>query len=350
MRAWRTPLNFPAPLSSGARVAIVAPSWGGPSVFPHRFEAGLACLRERFGFDLVVMPNATADADWLARNPAARAADLNAAFADRAIDGIIAAIGGDDAIRLEPFLDLGVIGENPKAFVGYSDTTAIHFACLKAGLSSYYGPAVMSGFAENGGISPTTETGFRTMAMARDRTALEWAREGWTDQHLDWSDPANQTVLRTRQPSPGPRTLRGRGTIEGHLIGGCFEVLEMLKATPWWPPLSYWEGAILFLESSEEGPAPDQVKRWVRNYAAQGILDKLGAILLSRPGNLDAKGQGDQEAAVLAALDERGLPQLPVLANLDFGHTDPIVTLPYGATATIACETAQITIHERPEP
>jgi|TARA_A100001391_G_scaffold14353_1_gene8284 muramoyltetrapeptide carboxypeptidase LdcA involved in peptidoglycan recycling len=339
---WPTQLAVPQRLSPGDAIAIVSPSWGGPSVFPHRYEAGLACLRARFGFEIVEMPHARADADWLAANPMARAEDIMAAFADPRIKGVFASIGGDDAISLEPFLDLSVLSDNPKPLIGYSDTTAIHFACLKAGVQSLYGPSIMSGFAENCGISPTTEMSFRAVAMDGSAHRLPWSTEGWTDQLLDWADPGNQSRPRARQPSSGPRVLRGSGTVSGRLIGGCFEVLEMLKATPWWPPLDYWNGAVLFLESSEEAPAADHIRRWMRNFAAQGVLDRINAILLSRPAGMDGEGRAAQERAVLAALDERGLKTLPVVGNLDFGHTDPIVTLPYGGTARIDCDTAEI--------
>ena len=53
-----------------------------------------------------------------------------------------------------------------------------------------------------------------------------------------------------------------------------------------------------------------------------------------------------QWAAVLQVLDEAGLVDLPVLADLDFGHTDPIATLPYGVMAEIDCDAAALRILE----
>lgn len=337
-------LSIPKPLTPGATIAVVSPSWGGAAVFPDRLEAGLACLRDRFGFVIKESKHLRADPVWLADNPQARAEDLNAAFADPEVDGIIAAIGGEDAIRLEPFLDLETVARHPKALVGYSDTTALHFACLKAGVRSFHGPSVISGFAENGGISPITERGFRAAVMAGRPFILSWAEQGWTDEHLDWLDPDNQPRPRRRQPSLGPRVLRGRGRVSGPLIGGCLEVLEMLKGTPWWPPSEVWDGAVLFLETSEESPPAGQVRRWLRNYGSQGILQTTKAILLARPAGMDAAGQAAQEAAVLAGLDEWGLDSLPVIGNLDFGHTDPIVTLPYGAEASLDCTRGTVEI------
>ncbi len=95
----------PRVLVPGSRVAIVAPSWGGPGTLPHRYEMGVRELRERFGLEVVEMPHTRSDADWIWRNPQARADDLNAAFADPSIDGIISAIGGFDSVRTLPYLD-----------------------------------------------------------------------------------------------------------------------------------------------------------------------------------------------------------------------------------------------------
>jgi len=89
-------LRKPRVLVPGCRVALVTPSWGGPGTFPQRHEKGVRELRERFGFEVVEMPHVRSDAKWLWRNPQARADDMNAAFADSTIDGIIATIGGDD--------------------------------------------------------------------------------------------------------------------------------------------------------------------------------------------------------------------------------------------------------------
>jgi muramoyltetrapeptide carboxypeptidase LdcA involved in peptidoglycan recycling len=61
--------------------------------------------------------HALADHEWLASHPEARASDLMEVFADPSIKGIVSTIGGDDSIRILPFLDLSVIRENPKVFL-----------------------------------------------------------------------------------------------------------------------------------------------------------------------------------------------------------------------------------------
>jgi muramoyltetrapeptide carboxypeptidase LdcA involved in peptidoglycan recycling len=124
----------PRKLQPGDKVATVSLSYGGPGAVPQRYEAGKKQLQDEFGLVVVEMPHTMSDPDWLYHNPQARAEDLMQAFADPTIKGIISTIGGDDSMRMLPYLDLDVICSNPKVFMGYSDTTVTHLACYKAGL------------------------------------------------------------------------------------------------------------------------------------------------------------------------------------------------------------------------
>jgi len=162
----------PRKLSTGDKIATVSPSWGGPSVFPHRYQEGIHQLQEEFELQVVEMPNTLRNEDWLSRTPQARAEDLMQAFADPSIKGIFATIAGDDSIRLLSFLDLNIIRNNPKVFLGYSDTTISHLVCYKAGLVSFYGPSIMAEFAENCGMfrtwsSPCAKPCFRATGLEK---------------------------------------------------------------------------------------------------------------------------------------------------------------------------------------
>lgn len=116
----------PPKLQPGDKVATISLSWGGPGAFPHRYLAGKMQLQAEFGLDVVEMPHTLCDPDWVRRHPQARADDLMAAFSDPAIKGIISTIGGDDSIRILPYLNLDLIRANPKILLGYSDTTVTH--------------------------------------------------------------------------------------------------------------------------------------------------------------------------------------------------------------------------------
>jgi len=336
-------------LRTGDTVAAVTLSWGGPGTCPHRYAAGKRQFEEEFGCHVIETRHALRDATWIAANPRARADDLMEAFADRSIRAVISTIGGDDSIRVLPFLDLSVLRAHPKIFMGYSDATVTHFVCMAAGLTSFYGPAFMSGFAENCGMHRyLVESVHRTLFSAEPIGQVSPNTDGWTAEFLEWSDPANQSRLRALTPSTGWRWLQGAGRVEGPLVGGCIEVMEWLKGTSVWPPLETWAGAVLFIETSEEAPAARHVKRWLRSYGVQGILERVAALLVARPGGpgLSVADHQEYDNAVLGAVrDELGLA-IPIITGMDFGHTDPFFVLPYGVKAEIDCNARSFSIVE----
>lgn len=330
-------LTKPAALQAGDTIAAISLSWGGASVFPHRYEAGKKQFEEAFGVKVIETPHALRPAAELATRPDLRAQDLIWAFENPDIKGIIAIIGGDDSIRLLPHVDLSILKKNPKIFMGYSDSTITHFQCLKAGLTSIYGPAFMAGFAENGGLFDYMKKSVeQNLFSAEPAGVIEPNSSGWTDEFLDWAVPDNQATPRTLKKSKGWRFLQGDQVVQGPLIGGCVEALEMIKGTDVWPDQSIWKDSLLFLETSEEAPSQSYMLRCLRNYAATGILHDLGGILLARPANVkDDQIEQYDEAIHHVVNVECGLSSLPIITQMDFGHTDPMMCLPYGVRAEI---------------
>lgn len=327
----------PNKLQAGDCIATVSPSWGGAGdpALRWRYEQGIKRLEEIFELKVIPMPNSLKGEDYLYKNPKARAEDLMTAFSDKSIKGIIANIGGDDSIRLLPYINFDVISENPKIFMGYSDITVSHLFCHKAGISSFYGPAILTDFAENIEMHPyTIEMVNRTLFSNQSIGNIQPANE-WTSERLEWIEK-NKDQGRRMQKNSGYELLQGSGTAQGRLIGGCIEVLEFVKGTELWPEEKYWENCILFFETSEDKPEPVLVKYWLRNYAAQGILQKANGIIFGKPQ--DEKYYDEYKEQIQTVMKEFGLEDLPILYNLNFGHTEPKFILPYGALAEINCD------------
>ena len=116
---------------------------------------------------------------------------------------------------------------------------------------SFYGPSLLTAFAENGGIHPYVEECVRDALFRSEPLQLRAAPE-WTDERLDWANPLLASRRRRWWPNPGWAWLQGTEPVEGELIGGCADTLETVKGTAIWPPPSTWDGAILLLELSEE--------------------------------------------------------------------------------------------------
>ncbi len=339
----------PKMLRPGSRIAAISLSWGGPGTIPDRYQIGKRQFEEEYGATVIEMEHALRDAVWLSKNPKARADDLMAAFADSTIDGIISTIGGEDSIRTLPYLDVDLIRSNPKVFMGFSDTTISHAACFKAGLLSFYGPSFMAGFAENGGMFPyMVDSVQRTLFSPGPIGIIEPNRAGWTDEYLPWENPKNQSIRRKLNPCTGWKFHQDEGVVEGQLFGGCVEVLDWLRGTDYFPPASDLQSAVLFLETSEDAPPPSFLAEFVRCLAAMDILEGLSGILLGRPGGgVDPNTFHAYDTALCETVrEEYGLNEIPIVTNMDFGHTDPMFVIPIGMKVQIDSTRQEIAIDE----
>src|SRR5690625_1584904 len=238
-------LRKPKKLQPGDKIATVSPSSGaaGEPELRWRYEQGVKRLEEVFGLEVVAMPNSLKGVEYLYEHPEARAQDLMDAFKDESIKGIFATIGGDDSIRLLPHIDFNVIRKNPKIFLGYSDVTISHLFCHKAGLSSFYGPAIMTDFAENVEMLPYTADMVSRTLFSNEVIGEIKPAEEWTSERLEWVEE-NKNTRRIMQKNMGYEILQGNGVVQGRLIGGCIEVLEFAKSTVLWPEETHWENSI----------------------------------------------------------------------------------------------------------
>jgi muramoyltetrapeptide carboxypeptidase LdcA involved in peptidoglycan recycling len=336
----------PERLKRGDVVAIVSPSWGGPSVFPHVYDNGLKILRE-WGLEIREYPSARAKANILARDHRFRAKDINDAFADKEIKAVFASIGGDDSVRLLPFLDKDSIAENPKIIMGYSDTTTLLVYGNLQGFITVHGPAIMAGFSQAENLPGSFKAHIREM-LFDPKESHEYRPYGqYCDGYLDWSKHANVGKVNELKTDAGWRFLQGNGKVKGELFGGCIEVLEFLKGTDFWPAKDFWNQKTLFFETSEDKPAIDQVKCMLRNYGVQGVFAKISAVLFGRARDYSPQEKEELDKAIKSVIaDEFEQPDLPIVTNMDFGHTDPQFLLPLGAKAELDCENKKFKLTE----
>jgi muramoyltetrapeptide carboxypeptidase LdcA involved in peptidoglycan recycling len=333
----------PPRLTPGSRVAALSLSNGFVTEVMNRYRTGVRQVADTFGWEVVPAPNALRGPAYLDGHPQARAEDLHWALQNADIDGMVSVIGGDDSVRLLPFLDLELIRARPKVLLGFSDSTVALTQFLRAGVMAYHGPSLLTDLAENGGIDPFVAGGVRRAVVDDQPFDLLPAPE-WTQGGADWADESLQKVRRAFQPGDGWLWLQGDAPAEGHLLGGCLEVLDMLNGTPGWPGPGLWRGAVLALETSEDVPSPAQVGYWLRNYAAQGILAGAAGLLLARPRGYTPEMVGELHRWVRRVLGEAGRADLPVVTNVDFGHTSPQLTLPLGGRARLDPGAGRVTV------
>ena len=337
----------PERLRKGDKVAIVSLSSGmlGEKEFIHKYYLGKQRLEEKFGLEVVTMPNALKGIEYIYEHPEKRAEDLMQAFKDKSIKAIICAIGGDDTIRLLPYIDYNVIKENPKIFMGFSDTTANHFMLYKAGIVSYYGPALITDFAEYVDMYDYTENAIRKLLFeAQDNYEIKKC-EYWTNEHIHWCEE-NINKQKTRlKDEKGYEVIQGSGKVTGKLLGGCLDAFPIYVGTEVWPSLEEWKDKILFLETSEVMPEPDYIYFYLLNLGAQGIFNVAKGIIVGKPK--EEKYYEEYKEVYRKVLKEFGREDMPVLYNVNFGHSSPIGIIPYGIECELDVDNKKITLLEK---
>lgn len=340
------PAVRPRRLVPGDTVAVLSPSWGGPSAFPNVYEHGLAVLRD-WGLDVREYPSTRAPAQRLRNDPRFRADDLNAAFGDPAVRAIFASIGGDDSIRLLPLLDAAVIAADPKILMGYSDTTTLLAAVRRLGMVTFHGPSIMAGFSQMTALPAAYGAHVRQMLFEPDSTHLYVPYGSYVEGYPDWRDALLVGQANPPQADAGWRVLQGTGVVSGELFGGCVEVLDWLRGTSAWPEGDEWAGRLLLIETSEEKPTPLQVERILRSFGVMGVFDRIAGLLVGRARDHSADESAAVESAIRGVVaGEFGRPDLPIVANLPFGHTDPQWVLPLGVMAELDIEARTLRLVE----
>ena len=338
----------PEKLKQGDKVAIISPSWGGPSKYSRVYENGLRILKERFGLEVVEFPTARMPEDELYKNPKIRAKDINDAFADKSIKAIITSIGGDDSIRILKYINKRTIKKNPKIFMGFSDAASVNMYLNQLGIVTFNGPMIMAGFSQIENF-PEGEQHIKEILFNVNETYEYRPFPEWTMKYPDWGMPRNVGKVRKEKRKDNWHWIQGNSTVRGKLFGGCIEIFEMMNGTPFWPDLKFWENKILFFETSEEKPSPDYVKYALRTYGIQGILDKIKAIVIGRPRDYTEKESKQLDKNIKEVVSiEFNRPEMPILTNVDFGHTDPQFIMPLGIEAEIDCNNKTFKLLESP--
>lgn len=345
----QTPVYPPKPVA-GDQVAVISPSAGLPGILPLPYELGLERLRTLYGLGPVEYP-ATRK---MGSTPQERADDIHAAFADPGIKAVLASIGGDDQITVLPLLDRELIRANPKPFFGWSDNTNLLAFLRTTGIVGYHGGSVMCELGRPGAMHPQTEASLRAALFTSGAYELAPATD-WTDIGRDWGDPATFDAEPRTRPGTGWTWRNADRVVEGPSWGGNLEILGWLLMAdreiardP-----SEYDGNVLFLETSEEMPSGDEVFRVLRNMGERGLLRRFGALLMGRAKSWSfqspntpeqaARYAADQRAAVLRAL-ETYAPDMPAVFDVDLGHTDPQVVIPYGGTVRVDGPARRITV------
>jgi muramoyltetrapeptide carboxypeptidase len=280
----------PKRLKTGDTIGIVAPA--GP--FDRElFEQGIAVIQS-MGFATKTDPRIFSRQGYLAGADASRAAQFNAMMADTGVKAVMSARGGYGSLRMLEALDYKSIGSNAKAFIGFSDITALHRAMfIRSSMVTFHGPMVT------------------TLPLSDGQSRLSWYR-ALTEPFAPPFDLSCARVLKS-------------GSAEGVLAGGNLATLCHLTGTS----LSTgFRGQILLLE--DIGEAPYRIDRMLTQMKMAGLFAGLAGLVL---GSFEDCGSNDEIDALV--LERFADMSIPVVAGVCAGHGRCNWTVPLGLMARL---------------
>jgi len=93
------------------------------------------------------------------------------------------------------------------------------------------------------------------------------------------------------------------------------------------------------METSEEIPTADYVMRFFRALGERGILERIKGLCVGRAKAREFNEPRSQAERVAYRNEQREAilktvraynSEIPIVQNLDFGHTEPQIPMPYG--------------------
>ncbi|MEH7251077.1 S66 peptidase family protein [Neobacillus niacini] len=319
---------LPNRLSPGDEIRVIAPSTSMAVIKGKQVELATERLNQ-LGFTVTFGKHVEDHDEFFTTSIEQRIEDLHDAFRDPNVKGILTALGGYHANQLLNYIDYDLIQSNPKVFCGYSDITALSAAIYqKTGLIIYSGP-FFSTFGVKYGIDYMLQSFLE--AVTNDapydvNPSPDWSDDKW------YLDQEERTFIKQEN-----YLVIHEGEAEGKLIGGNLSTLHLLQGTEYMPSL---KDCILFIEEDSEAHI-HSFDRVLQSLLQQPDAASLRGILIGR----FQKESNVTEAALKRVIaTKRELKNIPVIANVNFGHVQPIATIPMGANAVISCSGAATTI------
>jgi muramoyltetrapeptide carboxypeptidase len=320
-------LLLPRALAPGAHLRVVSPSYPLLAEVAHRATRAQGAL-EQLGFEVSFARHAHDRWGHLSAPPDRRARDLEDAFMDDTVDGVISSFGASITADILPELDLDVISGNPKVLIGRSDNVTLLLGLLaKVGLVSFHGVSFLDQFGEPPAPHGPTVESFLD-ACARPGPSSVRPVGARTFAYRRRREPIDDERPRALDVPGGWRWLKP-GRASGPLIGGELTSLTLLLDTEWLPDLT---GALLFWDAVSVSTV--MVEWALHELATRGVFASCAGMIVGLPTRIRPVA-GARDVTELVVRDLASLVRGPILAYADCAHADPVWTLPLGVDASL---------------
>lgn len=324
-------------LHKGDTIGIISPSAPVAGYCPKRFNRGVNMLRA-MGYQVRIGENALKINGCTAGSVKERVDDIHSLFGDKNVKAIICTIGGYNANDLLDKLDYEYIARNKKIFIGYSDITVLLSALhTLANVPTILGPMILPQFGEYDCMLEFTDKSFQTVLqnIGTDIDYILPQSTQWTEEMLEWDKDDNR--LRNMEVNNGWKIINS-GVVSGRLIGANLNTLTKLIGTPYIFDLT---NSILFLED-DEYESIATMRRMLMQCKQAGILAGVRGYVFGRFQKKSGIEEKRMREMFEILFDNGEIP--PVVMDVDFGHTDPMLTLPIGCLVDMDLKKKVITV------
>jgi len=322
-------LLFPNKLKPGDEIRVIAPS-RSMAIISQELRDTAKRRFDELGLVLTFGKHVEETNDFASSSIESRVEDLHDAFLDTNVKGVLTVIGGFNSNQLLREIDWSIIQSNPKVFCGFSDITALNNSILaKTGLVTYSG-VHYSTFGMEEYFEYSYEY-FKKCLMSDEVVDVQ-PSELWTDDAWYMNQHNRKPVM-----NPGWLTIH-EGSAEGRIVGGNLCTLNLLQGTEFMPEL---DGSVLFIEDDEETNPVNFDRDLVSLIQQPGFAGVKGIVI----GRFQLASKLSNDLLVQIIESKKELKNIPVIANVDFGHTNPMITYPVGGTVNIvAADVSKIEI------
>jgi len=278
---------------------------------------------EKQGFKITFSKNCKEKDMFNSSSVKSRVEDLHEAFSDKNVKAVFTVIGGFNSNQILKYLDYDLIKNNPKILCGYSDITALANAITaKTGLITYSG------------------LHFSSWGMKKEfEYNLEYFRKCLVEENefevrpsKTWSDDPWYKDQENRKPIENEGfIILNKGENKGTIFGGNLCTFNLLQGTEFMPNIP---NSILFLEDDNFGQDKSDIffDRNLQSLIHQPNFEKVKGIVI---GRFQEGSKMNLEKLKYIIESKEELKNLPIIANVDFGHTNPLITFPIGGIAKL---------------
>jgi muramoyltetrapeptide carboxypeptidase len=322
---------YPTKLQPGDTIQVIAPATSMAIISEELREYSRKIFEDTLGLKVIFGKHIEEIDDFNSSSIESRVSDLHEAFSNPKVKAIFTIIGGFNSNQLLRYIDWELIKSNPKIFCGYSDITVLSNAIYaKTGLVTYSGPHYSTfgqKMLDDYNLEYLKKCLFSEEAF-EVKPSLEWSNDRW------FRDQDN----RNRISNEGYWVIN-EGEAEGTIIGGNLCSINLLQGTEYMPAIT---DSILFIEDDNWSESPKvDFNRDLQSLIHLPSFSYVKGIMI---GRFQKESDITREILIKIIKSKKELEHIPVIANVDFGHTDPMFTFPVGGTTKVETKSQNVKI------